>query len=100
MIETSIIPNKGVILAIENAQDVGLLEFELDGYVMTITHTHAFVKGKGVGKMLVLAAIDYAKENHLKIRPVCSYAYAVMEQNSEYSKLLTYDAGDGISCEI
>ena len=98
--KTEINVSTGKIQAYEDSHEVGNLEFELQNAVMTITHTHAYQKGMGIGNVLMVAAIEYATENHLKIRPVCSYAYAMMVKNPDYSKLLTDDAGEGISCRL
>ncbi len=88
MIETRTNPDGGNIQAYEDAQEVGKIEFELQDGVMTINHTYAYLNGRGIGNLLMTAAIDYAKANGLKIRPVCSYAIAVMKKNPEYGYLL------------
>ena len=84
----NITKDQGVILAIEDGKEVGKLEFNLKENVLTIQHTYAYEKGKGTGKLLVLAAIDYAKANKLKIDPVCPYAKLIMTRTDQYQDIL------------
>lgn len=86
--------------AFEDSKEIGHLFFEVKDNVLSITHTRAFVEGKGVGKALVVAAIDYAKEHGMKIRPICPFAYDVMLRNDEYRALMTNDAGEDLACKI
>ncbi len=55
-----------------------------------IDHTEVFPgnEGKGLGKQLVKAAVDFARGNGLKILPVCPYAKSVMEKTPEYADVL------------
>ncbi len=79
---------EGVFLAMEEEKVVGRLEYEVAGQVMTIAHTYAYVQGRGIGRLLVVAAIDYARSEGMKIIPQCSYAKALMERNEEYRKMI------------
>ncbi|MBF0779993.1 N-acetyltransferase [Granulicatella sp. 19428wC4_WM01] len=49
---------------------------------------HTFVspilRGKGIGKRLVEAVIDFARQEGLKIMPTCSYVKQVFETSSQY----------------
>lgn len=77
-----------VFRAIEEGKEVGRIEYELSGQVMTITHTYAYIEGRGVGRLLADAAIDYARGHGMKIIPLCSYVRLVMERAEEYHNLL------------
>lgn len=75
----------------ENGKDVGELTFKLmQAEVMMIAHTLVFEgnEGKGIGKLLVQKAIEYAQEQHLKILPLCSFARAYIERKPELHHLL------------
>lgn len=72
----------------EDGKVVGLIEYEMSGSVMVITHTYAYIKGHGVGRMLVDAAIDYARNHDMKIIPFCSYVKLVMERVEEYHDMI------------
>lgn len=80
--------SQGVISAIDNGKEEGKLEFSLKENVLTIQHTYAYEKGTGTGKLLVLATIDYAKANGLKINPVCPYAKLIMTRTDQYQDIL------------
>lgn len=81
----------------------GVFYIEVDGlkkaemtYVMAgetkmiIDHTEvlAELSGTGAGKMLVEKAVEYARENKIKILPLCSFAKAVFEKTPSYSDVL------------
>ncbi len=72
----------------EEEKVVGRLEYEAAGQVMTITHTYAYEQGRGIGRLLVVATIDYARNQKMKIIPQCSYAKALMERNEEFRKMI------------
>jgi hypothetical protein len=60
---------------------------------MIIDHTEVNEhKGEGVGKQLVDAAVAYARQHGIKIMPVCSFAQALLENNSDYADVL-YEPG-------
>ena len=46
------------------------------------------LKGKGIAVMLVVFALNYAKENHLKILVYCPYIKSYIEKNPEWKSLL------------
>ena len=43
---------------------------------------------KGIAKIVVEYAFDYAKENNLKVIPTCSYVKAFVKRNDNYKDLL------------
>lgn len=78
MISTKIENN--TILATEDGEVVGKIEFELGNSELVILHTNAYLSGKGIGSLLMDAAIKYAEEQKLTIRPICSFAAKYMER--------------------
>jgi predicted GNAT family acetyltransferase len=82
------ITSTGTIYAMEDEREMGYITYEISNDVMTITHTIAHVEKRGVGQFLVLAAIEYAKQENLKIHPQCSYARALMMRNEELRKMM------------
>jgi predicted GNAT family acetyltransferase len=50
---------------------------------------HTFVeenfRGGSIGKDLVKAGVDFARERNLKIVPLCPFAKAEFEKNSDYA---------------
>ncbi len=46
------------------------------------------LRGSGLGRQLVQAAVDWARADNLKIVPICGYARAVIARDPAMSKLL------------
>lgn len=59
-----------------------------DTIVIDHTYTDPKLRGQGIAKALVLKVTDYAKDNNLKIIPLCSYARVVMERDEDLKKLI------------
>jgi uncharacterized protein len=58
--------------------------------LMTIIHTEVDdeLRGKNAGYQLVHAAVDYARENNIKIIPLCPFAKSVFEKKAEFADVL------------
>jgi len=52
------------------------------------TYTHPALRGKGLAAHVVRAALEFAKENNLKVIPTCSYTQSFIAKNDEYKKLV------------
>jgi len=52
------------------------------------TYTHPALRGKGLAAQVVRAALEFAKENNLKVIPTCSYVQSFIAKNDEYKKLV------------
>lgn len=75
---------KGIIKALDGDTEVGELTYTWSGANrIIIDHTEVFgsYQGKGLGKQLVEAAVDFARKNKIKILPLCSFAKKVIERN-------------------
>lgn len=57
---------------------------------MIIDHTEVQPanEGKGYGKQMVSAAVEYARANHLKIIPLCTFAKGVFNRTPEFRDVL------------
>ncbi|HEV2702112.1 MAG TPA: GNAT family N-acetyltransferase [Steroidobacteraceae bacterium] len=64
---------------------VGLLDYELDGQVMSITHTRVprEIGGRGVAAELMRSALELAAANGWTVKAVCSYAVAYMARHPQ-----------------
>ena len=56
--------------------------------LMIIEHTDVSdeLSGKNVGYLLVNKAVDYAREHHIKILPLCTFAKSVFDRKGEEFK--------------
>ena len=61
-----------------------------DGKTIIIDHTQVDEKlrGQGVGEQLVATAVQFARDNGLKIKPFCPYTRKVIERTPEYQDVL------------
>lgn len=59
---------------------------QVDNNEIDIDHTGVAdeLGGQGLGKQLVEAAVNYARENNLKIIASCPFAKDVLEKNDDY----------------
>jgi predicted GNAT family acetyltransferase len=46
------------------------------------------LRGKGIGKAMVKAAVKYAEKNKLLIKPTCPYVKKVLSSSEEYEDIL------------
>lgn len=77
---------KGSFALMDNEKQVGKLEYVWAGEdKFIIEHTEVDEKygGRGLGKRLVMAAVEFARENNLKIIPVCPYAKSIFDKNED-----------------
>lgn len=64
--------------------------YRLEGGVMAIVHTGVprALEGRGIAAALVQAALAWAQQQGLKVRPVCSYVRSYMHRHPETTGLL------------
>jgi len=74
---------------IVNGQKLGEITWEQVDGVMHMNHTYVSdqLRGQGVAKQLLDAAAEYARENSLKMNPICSYVVSVFEKSDEYDDI-------------
>lgn len=85
--------SKGMFYIEENGHRLAEMTYSKSGTShLVIDHTgvSAALKGQGAGKQLVQAAVEYARAEHLKILPLCSFARGVFEKTPEYTDVLLY----------
>lgn len=81
----------GEISAKIDSKKAGFIKFSWVGKdKMNIEHTEvdSEFEGKGIGKKLVLAAVEFARENSLKILSDCPYAKSVLEKDENLKDVL------------
>lgn len=82
---------RGFFKAIENGEEAGLMTYTWAGHTKFIidhTDVNPNFKGKGIGKQMVMKAIDYARSNNLKIMPLCPFAKSVFDKNPDIADVL------------
>lgn len=56
--------------------------------VFTHTEVPDALEGNGIGSRLARTALEYARENDLKVIPLCPYIAAYIRKHPEYRSLL------------
>ncbi|MEO8042447.1 MAG: GNAT family N-acetyltransferase [Acidobacteriota bacterium] len=81
---------KGAFYIEENGEWIAELTYIRNNGTMTIDHTEVdeTLRGEGVGEDMVKAAVEYARENGLKIKPACPYAEKVIQRTPEFQDVL------------
>ncbi len=75
----------------ENGARIAVMEYVYAGedkFIIEHTEVNEQYEGKGLGKLLVEAAVKYAREQQMKIIPLCPYANGVFKKTPEYGDVL------------
>lgn len=81
----------GIFYIDDNGKRMGDMRYMISGSnEMDIYHTEVAeeIEGQSWGKQLIEAAVNYARENHLKIVPSCTFAKTVFARHKEYQDVL------------
>jgi len=82
---------KGAFYIEENGERLAEMTYVWAGTGMfIIDHTEVSDKlaGKGAGKQLVAKAVDFARDQKVKIKPLCPFAKSVFDKTPEYHDVL------------
>ncbi|WP_338359758.1 GNAT family N-acetyltransferase [Yeosuana marina] len=73
---------KGKFYVILNGKEEAAMTYVYAGKNFIIDHTEVseVFKGQGVGYKLVEAGVNFARENNIKIKPLCPFAQAVFKK--------------------
>ena len=74
--------------------NIAFIEYELSNKTLFLLHTEVppVLEGKGVGKAIVEKALQYAKENHYKVAPRCTFVQSYLKRHSEWNDIVSSDA--------
>lgn len=82
---------KGAFKAVEAGKEAGNMTYSWAGterFIIDHTDVNPGFSGQGVGKKMVLAAVEYARKNNLKILPLCPFAKSVFDKMEEIRDVL------------
>ncbi|UHA73208.1 GNAT family N-acetyltransferase [Paenibacillus sp. 481] len=54
-------------------------------YIIDHTFVHEAYRGQKLGDKLVQASVEYAREHHIKLLPLCPFAKIQFERHPEYA---------------
>lgn len=82
---------KGEFIALEEGVKVGEMTYSVAGadkIIIDHTEVDSQQKGKGIGKILLDKVVEYARENNLKIVPLCPFATGMFNKNVDIRDVL------------
>ena len=83
---------KGAFYIEKDDEWIAELTYQREGerkIVIDHTEVEEEYRDKGYGKQLVEAAVEFARENKLLIKPTCPFAKNILEADEEYEDVLT-----------
>jgi predicted GNAT family acetyltransferase len=83
--------SKGEFFVASSNERLASMTYSMAGtQLMIIDHTEVSdaLRGQGAGKQLVKAAVDYARQNKLRILPLCPFAKSVFDRTPEWHDVL------------
>ncbi|MEP3390003.1 MAG: GNAT family N-acetyltransferase [Reichenbachiella sp.] len=83
--------HKGFFKGIEEEKEAGRMTYSWAGedrIIIDHTEVNPAFKGKGVGKQLVLAAVDFARVKKISIIPLCAFAKSVFDRDESLRDVL------------
>lgn len=75
---------------LEHEGKIAYLKYSLGGGVLELAHTEIpkELRGKGLSSKLAHSALEYARENKLRVDVVCDSVAAYIKQHPEYANLV------------
>ncbi len=83
--------SKGSVTASDGTSKAGEMTFSIAGEeLIIIDHTEVDknFRGKNVGQDIVLHMVDYARQNSIKIIPLCPFAKSVFQKQADIRDVL------------
>ncbi|WP_027380553.1 GNAT family N-acetyltransferase [Chryseobacterium daeguense] len=76
---------RGEVQLFSDENKAGKMDISVIGKKLTVYHTEVNDEyaGKGFAKLLLDKLVSYARENDLKILPLCSYVHAQFKKHPE-----------------
>ncbi|MFD2036914.1 GNAT family N-acetyltransferase [Belliella marina] len=78
--------NKGQFTLLDDGKQIGLMTYSKAGkdkIIIDHTEVDPAYKGQGMGEKLVYAGVEYARNENLKILPLCPFAKIIFAKNKE-----------------
>jgi predicted GNAT family acetyltransferase len=82
---------KGYFAAFDDKKEAGRMSYTFAGETkMIIDHTEVSdeYRGQNIGKRILMEVVNYARENKIKIIPLCPFAKSVFDRVEEIRDVL------------
>lgn len=83
--------SKGFFKATEDSKNAGRITYSWAGddrIIVDHTEVNPDFKGRGVGKKMVLRAVEFAREKGISIIPLCPFARSVFDKDDSLKDVL------------
>lgn len=82
--------NEGMFYLEQNGEELAEMTYTIEDGSMVIQHTEVdeSLRGKDIGFQLVEHGVEYARQEHLKIVPLCEYAEKVLQRTEKFQDVL------------
>lgn len=89
-VEIAHAPEHSEFVALDESGQIGVLQYVLTPGAIDLQHTvvQRAAGGRGVGSALVVAALDFARAEGLRVIPTCPFVPAVIARHAEYADLV------------
>ena len=76
---------RGGFYAMDGEKQIGEMEVSVSGNSLVVYHTEVdpASEGKGVAKQMLATMVDYARNNDLKVVPLCPYVHAQFKRHAK-----------------
>lgn len=90
MIEHEQQGHRGAFFVEEEGRRLASLTYTVAGSRVILDHTDVddVLRGTGTGRKLVAAAVDWAREEEVKLMPLCPFARSVFDKTPEFGDVL------------
>ncbi len=82
--------NEGMFYVEQNGEQLAEMTYTAEKGKMVIQHTEVdeSLRGKNIGFQLVEQGVEYARQENLKIVPLCEFAGKVLQSTEEFQDVL------------
>lgn len=76
---------QGAFYITDGAEKLGEMTISISGKDLTVYHTEVAAKaeGRGLAKKMLSALVNHARQNNLKVIPLCPYVHAQFKRHPE-----------------
>ncbi len=80
-----------------NGASLAVAQYQRRGSTIYFTHTKVpeSLEGQGIGNELAKTALDYARQQKLRVVPRCEFIASYIEKHPEYQDLVDADRDEG-----
>jgi predicted GNAT family acetyltransferase len=90
MIEHEQTGHRGAFFVEEEGKRLAQLTYTVAGTKIILDHTEIddSLRGTGTGRKLVAAAVDWAREEDVRLMPLCPFARSVFDKTPDFADVL------------